>query len=191
MRLLPSPNPSVPSWAFSIAQPAEICSLTYCCSHFQATQGGDDLDKDFTEETIKEYDGNYYYYDRTVSPDIGPGMPANQDTIYEGVREFFFLSNARFRNYFLLPQLKMSNAKGRDPIPLGFIHPRGNVCHAINVSLLHLCCAEISWHCLLFLLETVGSGDALSDCLSLFCSILFCCRLEAHGVRRGRRASLP
>lgn len=90
MRLLPSPNPSVPSWAFSIAQPAEICSLTYCCSHFQATQGGDDLDKDFTEETIKEYDGNYYYYDRTVSPDIGPGMPANQDTIYEGVREFFF-----------------------------------------------------------------------------------------------------
>uniref|UniRef100_A0A8B9CW13 Collagen type V alpha 1 chain n=1 Tax=Anser brachyrhynchus TaxID=132585 RepID=A0A8B9CW13_9AVES len=50
-------------------------------------QEGDDLDKDFTEETIKEYDGNYYnYYDRTVSPDIGPGMPANQDTIYEGVR---------------------------------------------------------------------------------------------------------
>lgn len=54
----------------------------------QAAQGGDDLDKDFTEETIKEYDGNYYdnYYDRTASPDIGPGMPANQDTIYEGVR---------------------------------------------------------------------------------------------------------
>uniref|UniRef100_A0A8C9MIR1 Collagen type V alpha 1 chain n=1 Tax=Serinus canaria TaxID=9135 RepID=A0A8C9MIR1_SERCA len=53
-----------------------------------AAQGGDDLDKDFTEETIKEYDGNYYdsYYDRTASPDIGPGMPANQDTIYEGVR---------------------------------------------------------------------------------------------------------
>uniref|UniRef100_A0A8C5IUB5 Collagen type V alpha 1 chain n=1 Tax=Junco hyemalis TaxID=40217 RepID=A0A8C5IUB5_JUNHY len=52
-----------------------------------AAQGGDDLDKDFTEETIKEYDGNYYdsYYDRTASPDIGPGMPANQDTIYEGL----------------------------------------------------------------------------------------------------------
>ncbi|RMB93358.1 hypothetical protein DUI87_30052 [Hirundo rustica rustica] len=52
-----------------------------------AAQGGDDLDKDFTEETIKEYDGNYYdnYYDRTASPDIGPGMPANQDTIYEGI----------------------------------------------------------------------------------------------------------
>lgn len=59
---------------------------------FQATQGGDNLDKDFTEETIKEYDGNYYdnYYDRTVSPDIGPGMPANQDTIYEGVRGLIF-----------------------------------------------------------------------------------------------------
>uniref|UniRef100_A0A8C8R7Z4 Fibrillar collagen NC1 domain-containing protein n=1 Tax=Pelusios castaneus TaxID=367368 RepID=A0A8C8R7Z4_9SAUR len=54
-------------------------------------QGGDDQDKDFTEETIKEYDGNYYdtYYDRTVSPDIGPGMPANQETEYEGVREDF------------------------------------------------------------------------------------------------------
>uniref|UniRef100_A0A7M4EK50 Collagen type V alpha 1 chain n=1 Tax=Crocodylus porosus TaxID=8502 RepID=A0A7M4EK50_CROPO len=55
----------------------------------EAGQGGDDLDKDFTEETIKEYDSNYYenYYDRTVSPDIGPGMPANQDTVYEGVRQ--------------------------------------------------------------------------------------------------------
>lgn len=65
-------------------------SLTHCLLLFplQAAQGGDDLDKDFTEETIKEYDGNYYdnYYDRTASPDIGPGMPANQDTIYEGVR---------------------------------------------------------------------------------------------------------
>uniref|UniRef100_A0A8C3IAE3 Collagen type V alpha 1 chain n=1 Tax=Chrysemys picta bellii TaxID=8478 RepID=A0A8C3IAE3_CHRPI len=50
-------------------------------------QGGDDQDKDFTEETIKEYDGNYYdtYYDRTVSPEIGPGMPANQETEYEGI----------------------------------------------------------------------------------------------------------
>lgn len=56
-------------------------------------QGEDDQDKDFTEETIKEYDGNYYdtYYDRTVSPDIGPGMPANQDTEYEGVRKTFWL----------------------------------------------------------------------------------------------------
>lgn len=88
MRLLLSPNPILPQ-GFQHAHPAEICSLTNCCSHFQAAQGGDDLDKDFTEETIKEYDGNYYYYDRTVSPDIGPGMPANQDTIYEGVREFF------------------------------------------------------------------------------------------------------
>ncbi|KAF4797671.1 hypothetical protein TURU_070755 [Turdus rufiventris] len=60
--------------------------ITY--NETDAAQGGDDLDKDFTEETIKEYDGNYYdnYYDRTASPDIGPGMPANQDTIYEGVR---------------------------------------------------------------------------------------------------------
>uniref|UniRef100_A0A8C0EWI0 Fibrillar collagen NC1 domain-containing protein n=1 Tax=Bubo bubo TaxID=30461 RepID=A0A8C0EWI0_BUBBB len=58
--------------------------ITY--NETDAAQGGEDLDKDFTEETIKEYDGNYYdnYYDRTVSPDIGPGMPANQDTIYEG-----------------------------------------------------------------------------------------------------------
>ncbi|KAG6938395.1 collagen type V alpha 1 chain, partial [Chelydra serpentina] len=53
----------------------------------ETSQGGDDQDKDFTEETIKEYDGNYYdtYYDRTVSPDIGPGMPANQETEYEGI----------------------------------------------------------------------------------------------------------
>uniref|UniRef100_A0A8C3LW89 Collagen type XI alpha 2 chain n=1 Tax=Chrysolophus pictus TaxID=9089 RepID=A0A8C3LW89_CHRPC len=62
--------------------------ITY--NETDAAQGGDDLDKDFTEETIKEYDGNYYYYDRTVSPDIGPGMPANQDTIYEGVRDLVF-----------------------------------------------------------------------------------------------------
>uniref|UniRef100_A0A8C3TC90 Collagen type V alpha 1 chain n=1 Tax=Chelydra serpentina TaxID=8475 RepID=A0A8C3TC90_CHESE len=57
----------------------------------ETSQGGDDQDKDFTEETIKEYDGNYYdtYYDRTVSPDIGPGMPANQETEYEGVMEDF------------------------------------------------------------------------------------------------------
>ncbi|XP_068027067.1 collagen alpha-1(V) chain-like, partial [Melanerpes formicivorus] len=59
--------------------------ITY--NETDATQEGEDLDKDFTEETIKEYDGNYYdsYYDRTVSPDIGPGMPANQDTVYEGI----------------------------------------------------------------------------------------------------------
>uniref|UniRef100_A0A8C2T6G3 Collagen type V alpha 1 chain n=1 Tax=Coturnix japonica TaxID=93934 RepID=A0A8C2T6G3_COTJA len=95
--------------------------ITY--NETDAAQGGDDLDKDFTEETIKEYDGNYYYYDRTVSPDIGPGMPANQDTIYEGVKGVGF----SIRNNFLPPQLKMSNSKGGDPIPLGFIHPRGHV----------------------------------------------------------------
>uniref|UniRef100_F7EWE9 Collagen type V alpha 1 chain n=1 Tax=Monodelphis domestica TaxID=13616 RepID=F7EWE9_MONDO len=51
-------------------------------------QGRDDIDSDFTVENIKELD-NYYdpYFDPTISPsEIGPGMPANQDTIYEGVR---------------------------------------------------------------------------------------------------------
>lgn len=49
----------------------------------------DDLEGEFTEETIRNLDETYYdpYYDPTVSPsEIGPGMPANQDTIYEGVR---------------------------------------------------------------------------------------------------------
>lgn len=73
-------------WGFQRVHPIEVHILTCSSSCFQNPQEGDDLDKDFTEETIKEYDGNYYnYYDRTVSPDIGPGMPANQDTIYEGV----------------------------------------------------------------------------------------------------------
>lgn len=48
----------------------------------------DDLEGEFTEETIKNLDESYYdpYYDPTISPsEIGPGMPANQDTIYEGV----------------------------------------------------------------------------------------------------------
>lgn len=52
-------------------------------------EGKDDLEGEFTEETIKNLDENYYdpYYDPTVSPsEIGPGMPANQDTIFEGVR---------------------------------------------------------------------------------------------------------
>lgn len=51
-------------------------------------EGRDDLEGEFTEETIKNLDENYYdpYYDPTVSPsEIGPGMPANQDTIYEGI----------------------------------------------------------------------------------------------------------
>ncbi|KAL8174539.1 UNVERIFIED_CONTAM: hypothetical protein K2H54_048435 [Gekko kuhli] len=54
----------------------------------RGSQGGEDADKDFAEETIREYD-TYYdgYYDRTDSPDIGPGMPANQDTLYEGPLE--------------------------------------------------------------------------------------------------------
>lgn len=84
-RSLPLRSPACAAWR--ALQPDTL--LLFC---FQAAQGGDDLDKDFTEETIKEYDGNYYdnYYDRTVSPDIGPGMPANQDTIYEGVRELIF-----------------------------------------------------------------------------------------------------
>lgn len=46
------------------------------------------MDGDFTEETIRGLDENYYdaYYDPTMSPsEVGPGMPANQDTIYEGV----------------------------------------------------------------------------------------------------------
>uniref|UniRef100_A0A8C9BV73 Collagen type V alpha 1 chain n=1 Tax=Phocoena sinus TaxID=42100 RepID=A0A8C9BV73_PHOSS len=50
-------------------------------------EGLDDLEGEFTEETIKNLDENYYdpYYDPTISPsEIGPGMPANQDTIYEG-----------------------------------------------------------------------------------------------------------
>ncbi|EPQ11198.1 Collagen alpha-1(V) chain [Myotis brandtii] len=52
-------------------------------------EGKEDLDGEFTEETIKNLDENesYYdpYYDPTVSPsEIGPGMPANQDTIFEG-----------------------------------------------------------------------------------------------------------
>uniref|UniRef100_H9GD05 Fibrillar collagen NC1 domain-containing protein n=1 Tax=Anolis carolinensis TaxID=28377 RepID=H9GD05_ANOCA len=50
----------------------------------------EDVDKDFTVDTIKEYEDGYYDvgdYDRTDSPDIGPGMPANQDTIYEGVKK--------------------------------------------------------------------------------------------------------
>uniref|UniRef100_A0A8C9M5P0 Collagen type V alpha 1 chain n=1 Tax=Panthera tigris altaica TaxID=74533 RepID=A0A8C9M5P0_PANTA len=48
----------------------------------------DDLEGEFTEETIRNLDETYYdpYYDPTVSPsEIGPGMPANQDTIYEGI----------------------------------------------------------------------------------------------------------
>ena len=48
----------------------------------------DDLEGEFTEETIKNLDESYYdpYYDPTISPsEVGPGMPANQDTIYEGV----------------------------------------------------------------------------------------------------------
>nr|XP_031529582.1 collagen alpha-1(V) chain [Vicugna pacos] len=51
-------------------------------------EGGDDLEGEFTEETIRNLDENYYdpYYDPTISPsEIGPGMPANQDTIYEGI----------------------------------------------------------------------------------------------------------
>lgn len=51
-------------------------------------EGIDDLEEEFTEETIKNLDESYYdpYYDPTISPsEIGPGMPANQDTIYEGV----------------------------------------------------------------------------------------------------------
>lgn len=51
-------------------------------------EGLDDLDTEFTEETIKNPDESYYdpYYDPTIAPsEIGPGMPANQDTIYEGV----------------------------------------------------------------------------------------------------------
>lgn len=47
------------------------------------------MEGEFTEETIRNLDETYYdpYYDPTVSPsEIGPGMPANQDTIYEGVR---------------------------------------------------------------------------------------------------------
>lgn len=57
-------------------------------------EGKDDLGGEFTEETIKNLDENYYdpYFDpdsdSNVSPsEIGPGMPANQDTIYEGVRD--------------------------------------------------------------------------------------------------------
>lgn len=57
-------------------------------------EGKDDLGGEFTEETIKNLEENYYdpYFDpdsdSSVSPsEIGPGMPANQDTIYEGVRD--------------------------------------------------------------------------------------------------------
>lgn len=51
-------------------------------------EGEEDLDKEFTEETIQEFE-NYYngYFDPTDSPDIGIGMPANQDMLYEGVRK--------------------------------------------------------------------------------------------------------
>lgn len=54
-------------------------------------QGRDDQEGEFIEETIKNLDENYYdpYYDpdASVSPsEVGPGMPANQDTVYEGVR---------------------------------------------------------------------------------------------------------
>lgn len=56
-------------------------------------QGKDDLEGEFTEETIKNVEDNYYdpYFDPDSDPnnspsEIGPGMPANQDTIYEGVR---------------------------------------------------------------------------------------------------------
>lgn len=57
-------------------------------------EGKDDLGGEFT---IKNLEENYYdpYFDpdsdSNVSPsEIGPGMPANQDTIYEGVRDFSF-----------------------------------------------------------------------------------------------------
>lgn len=57
-------------------------------------EGKDDLGGEFTEETIKNLEENYYdpYFDpdsdSSVSPsEIGPGMPANQDTIFEGVRD--------------------------------------------------------------------------------------------------------
>lgn len=79
----------------------------------QAAQGGDDLDKDFTEETIKEYDGNYYdsYYDRTASPDIGPGMPANQDTIYEGVRGLLSILQHSASKCCSFPDLEQNQCK--------------------------------------------------------------------------------
>ncbi|XP_039224559.1 collagen alpha-1(V) chain-like, partial [Crotalus tigris] len=50
----------------------------------RVSEGGEDPDKDFS---VTEYGEGYYdgYFDRTDSPDIGPGMPANQDTIYEGI----------------------------------------------------------------------------------------------------------
>ncbi|XP_028360015.2 collagen alpha-1(V) chain-like, partial [Phyllostomus discolor] len=51
-------------------------------------EGRDDTDGEFTEETIKNLDESYYdsYYDPTASPsEVGPGMPANQDTIFEGI----------------------------------------------------------------------------------------------------------
>lgn len=87
----------------------------------QAAQGGDDLDKDFTEETIKEYDGNYYdnYYDRTASPDIGPGMPANQDTIYEGVRGFLLHPGNFCFKMLVLPQFRAELAVRKNQ---GFTH---------------------------------------------------------------------
>lgn len=48
----------------------------------------DDLRESSRRKAIKNLDESYYdpYYDPTISPsEVGPGMPANQDTIYEGV----------------------------------------------------------------------------------------------------------
>lgn len=81
----------------SIGQPPQV-TLPLLSLHLQPApspgEDKDDLGGEFTEETIKNLEENYYdpYFDpdsdSNVSPsEIGPGMPANQDTIYEGVRD--------------------------------------------------------------------------------------------------------
>lgn len=72
-----------------VQSPGVLCDPCRLLSLQPAPPPGDDLEGEFTEETIRNLDENYYdpYYDPTISPsEIGPGMPANQDTIYEGVR---------------------------------------------------------------------------------------------------------
>lgn len=161
--------------------------LLFC---FQAAPGGEDLDKDFTEETIKEYDGNYYdsYYDRTVSPDIGPGMPANQDTIYEGVRVNFAWRVSMVPNVCLpiIYSTEMSCTKTDESISLGFILPvfrtrRGGGAPFLSyMNISSPLVAEVVPACPVPARSgDADAGDVLFDCLAL----CFPCVLQIGGPR--------
>lgn len=85
-------NPDQPTNPDSGAEVPTSTTVTSNTSNPAPGEGKDDLGGEFTEETIKNLEENYYdpYFDpdsdSSVSPsEIGPGMPANQDTIFEGI----------------------------------------------------------------------------------------------------------